>query len=148
VDGVLTDGAVFLDESGRERWKRFHVLDGMAVVIAREHGLCVAWISGRQSPVVAARGAELGVRHIFQGVEDKKEALLRIQTLEGVSADQTVYIGDDINDLPAFEYARVRAAVANAHPDLKKAANWVLQTPGGWGALREVVDAVIAARKT
>jgi YrbI family 3-deoxy-D-manno-octulosonate 8-phosphate phosphatase len=146
VDGVLTDGTVLLDEGGKERFKRMNVLDGMAVVIAREHGLRIAWVSGRHSSAVSARAADLGVHHILQGVPDKGETLARIQDLEGLGADQTVYIGDDVNDLPAFERARVKAAVASAHPDLRRVANWILTTAGGKGALREVVDAVIAAK--
>lgn len=147
VDGVLTDGSIFVNSSGTEVFKHFHVWDGMAAVKASQNGLRVAWISSRHSPAVAARAAELGVPYVFQGVTDKGGVLARIQELEGLSVDQTAYIGDDINDFAAFDRSRVKVAVANAHPDLKKAANWVLTLPGGHGALREVVDAVIAAKK-
>ncbi|MHA2642422.1 MAG: KdsC family phosphatase [bacterium JZ-2024 1] len=146
VDGVLTDGGIYVDASGREVFKHFHVLDGMAVVKARENGLRVAWISGRQSPAVTARAADLGIPYVFQGVPDKKEVLARIQEMEGLGIQETAYIGDDTNDLSAFERAQVKVAVATAHPDLKARANWVLATAGGRGALREVVDTVVAAK--
>lgn len=135
-----------MDASGREVFKHFHVLDGMAVVKARENGLRVAWISGRQSPAVTARAADLGIPYVFQGVPDKKEVLARIQEMEGLGIQETAYIGDDTNDLSAFERAQVKVAVATAHPDLKARANWVLATAGGRGALREVVDTVVAAK--
>ena len=146
VDGVLTDGRVYIGPRGEELMKAFHVQDGLGIVWARERGLRIAWVSARASPILVERARELGVHHLFQGVPDKKEAVLKICALEGVTPEEVAYIGDDENDLPVFEVVGFRVAVADAHPRLREQANWILERAGGRGALREVIDAVLKAR--
>jgi 3-deoxy-D-manno-octulosonate 8-phosphate phosphatase (KDO 8-P phosphatase) len=149
VDGVLTDGritwGVSMDGALHEM-KSFDVKDGLGISLALAAGLQIAWITGRQSPLVERRAQELGVTHLCQGARDKRAVLgVLIQRL-GLSSEQVLYIGDDLNDLPAFAAAGTRVAVADAVDALKSAADWVTAAAGGRGAVREVIDGVLSAQ--
>jgi 3-deoxy-D-manno-octulosonate 8-phosphate phosphatase (KDO 8-P phosphatase) len=147
VDGVLTDGRLFISPEG-EQFKVFHVRDGSGIVAALRAGLTVAIVSGRDSAAVNARAAELGIRHVRQGVADKGRELESLQRDLGVSAEQTACVGDDTPDLPMLAGAGLAVAVADAHPALKSVAHWITDSPGGHGAVREVCDLLLSAAAT
>ena len=145
VDGVLTDGTIIVGPDGGE-WKRFHVRDGLGIVAALRAGLLVAFVSGRRSPAVAARARELGITADRQGIKDKATEMRSLQASLGVSHSDTLFLGDDVVDLPAFAESGVAVAVGDAHPRAKKAADAAGAPPGGAGAAREVIEAVLLAR--
>jgi 3-deoxy-D-manno-octulosonate 8-phosphate phosphatase (KDO 8-P phosphatase) len=144
VDGVLTDGTILLGSG--EELKSFHVRDGLGLQRLMSAGIEVAVISGRRSAAVARRMAELGVHHVFQGVDDKLAVLERLQSTLGLDAGEIAVVGDDLPDLPPMRAAGLAVAVADAHADVKAAAHWITETPGGRGAVREVADRLLADR--
>ena len=113
VDGVLTDGGIYYDTTG-ECMKRFHVRDGLGIRMLQEVGVQVAVLSGRDSASLQKRVADLGVSHALYGAKDKGAACLRLMEFAGVSKEETVCIGDDSIDLPAFAVCRFSYAVADA----------------------------------
>ncbi len=139
VDGVLTDGGIYLDEGGTE-WLRFSVRDGQGIVRWLASGRTCVWVSARASPAIVARASRLGVCDLLLGVKDKKKALEEFLSSRGYRWDDVVYIGDDLVDLEAVREAGLGVAVADAVPALKRAARYVTSAPGGRGAVREVVD--------
>ncbi|ROR29762.1 KdsC family phosphatase [Inmirania thermothiophila] len=145
VDGVLTDGRLYVDEAGRET-KAFHVRDGHGIKLAHRAGIAVALVSGRRSGAVDARAAELGIGHVCAGVEDKAAALARLCRETGIDAAAAACVGDDVVDLPMMAAAGLAVAVADAHPAVLARAHWVTSRPGGAGAVREVCDLLLAAR--
>jgi len=144
VDGVLTDGTILLG-SGVEL-KSFHVRDGLGLQRLMGAGIEVAVISGRRSAAVARRMAELGVHHVFQGVEDKLAVLERLRSSLGLEKREIAVVGDDLPDLPPMRAAGLAIAVADAQAEVKAAAHWVTETAGGRGAVREVADRLLAVR--
>ena len=144
VDGVLTDGRLFISSEGEE-FKVFHVRDGSGIVAAQRAGVTVAIISGRDSAAVNRRAAELGIRHVRQGVADKGRELEALLRDLGLTAADAACVGDDTPDLPMLEIAGLAVAVADAHPALKAAAHWTTSSPGGHGAVREVCDLLLSA---
>lgn len=145
VDGVLTDGRLYYGPRGEE-WKAFHVQDGLALVEARRTGLQVAVISARASVAVARRMAELGVREVHQGVTDKQAVLADLLRRLDFKPEEVAYMGDDLPDLPLLSAMGLALAPANAVGEVKSAAHWVSRASGGAGAVREAVEAILAAR--
>ncbi len=145
VDGVLTGGEIVFIDDDREA-KMFCVRDGSAMFIARLIGLKIAVITARSSKVVERRFTELPVDHLRQGEKNKVGACLDIQRQEGIADHEVAYIGDDLIDLPMLEHAGIGIAVADGHAKLIEVADWVTSTPGGRGAVREVVDDIVTAR--
>lgn len=145
VDGVLTDGRILLDGAGGE-WKAFDARDGHRLVMAAREGIRTVLITGRSSEAVARRAAELGVHRVYQGVRDKGAVFERFLAEEGVAAEETAYCGDDLVDLPALRRAGLAAAVGDAVPEVRSAADWVASARGGRGAVRELVEFVLAAQ--
>jgi len=145
VDGTLTDGGVVYADDGSEG-KRFHIHDGLGVVLAGFVGLRIAWITGRSSPVVERRARELGVEHLLQGVRDKGGALATLAVRLGVAPDAVAYMGDDLNDLPALRVAGVALAPADACAEVKSVAHFVAPRAGGAGAVRDTIEAILRAR--
>jgi 3-deoxy-D-manno-octulosonate 8-phosphate phosphatase (KDO 8-P phosphatase) len=145
VDGVLTDGTLLLGADGAEH-KNFHVHDGFGLVLLLEHGLQLAVISSRNSPIVAERMRALGVQHVRQGVDDKHAALGDLLRDAGLGADAACFTGDDLPDLPAMQSAGLGIAVADAHPLVRAGADWVTSRPGGRGAVREVCELLLRAQ--
>ena len=143
VDGVLTDGRIYLDGRGREL-KVFDTKDGHGIRKAAAAGVTVIWISGRTSPATASRARELGVAHCFQGVRDKRSRLEAVRRRLRIAPDETAAIGDDEPDIPMFEAAGFSACPADAMPAAKKAADVVLKRPGGHGAVREFIERILA----
>ncbi|RKJ80280.1 HAD family hydrolase [Pyramidobacter sp. CG50-2] len=144
VDGTLTDGSVFIDAAGNE-FKRFDIQDGMGMALFRKAGGKVAWISGRFSAVTELRARELHVDFLANGVAEKLSVLRKIAAEAGVTAGEVIFIGDDVNDRECVRWAGLGVAVANAVPALKASASHVTQRSGGSGAIREVVDMVLAS---
>lgn len=142
VDGVLTDGKLYYGADG-EMLKAFHVRDGLGIRLALEAGIEVAVISGRASPATATRLRELGVRHVTLACADKRPVLEALQRQLGVDRAATAVIGDDTPDLPMMSAAGLKIAVADAHADLKRQADWITSAKGGRGAVREVCDALL-----
>jgi len=146
VDGVLTDGRLFYGPKG-ELLKAFHVRDGHGIKQVAAAGISVAIISGRKSAAVVQRARGLGIRHVTQGATDKLAALRRLAKARKVSLEECVCVGDDTPDAPILEAAGLGIAVADAHEDALAVADLVTTRPGGHGAVREVCDWLMAARK-
>lgn len=144
VDGVLTDGRLYLSADGEEL-KVFHVRDGSGLVAVQRIGVTVAIISGRDSPAVARRAGELGIRHVYQGVSDKGAQLDRLAAELAVTLEETACVGDDTPDAPMLRRAGLAIGVADAHPALLAAAHWVTPSKGGRGAVRDVCDLLLSA---
>lgn len=145
VDGVLTDGGIYYDASG-ECLKRFHVRDGLGIRLLEESGIRVAVLSGRDSATLRKRVADLGVTLHQFGVKDKAAACRELMQQAGASMEQTVCIGDDSIDLPAFKACGLSYAVADAPVYVKSQATHTLLTKGGEGAFRELADAILTAQ--
>jgi 3-deoxy-D-manno-octulosonate 8-phosphate phosphatase (KDO 8-P phosphatase) len=146
VDGVLTDGRLYYGPKG-EMLKAFHVRDGHGIKQVAAAGITVAIISGRKSAAVLRRAKELGIRHVTQGAADKLAALRKLANARGVSLDECLCVGDDTPDAPILAAAGVGIAVADAHEDALAVADLVTTRAGGQGAVREVCDWLLAARK-
>jgi 3-deoxy-D-manno-octulosonate 8-phosphate phosphatase (KDO 8-P phosphatase) len=145
VDGVLTDGRLYFGARG-EALKVFHVRDGHGIVQLRRAGVEVAVISGRRSPMVTVRCRELGMRHVHQGVSDKLRVFRRLCTRLRVAPGACAAVGDDLPDLPLLRAVAMSFAVADAHPQVRRAADRVTRAGGGRGAVREVCDHLLARR--
>ena len=145
VDGVLTDGTLFIDEQGRE-YKAFHARDGYGIKLLRQHGIAVAVISGRNSPSVALRMQSLGIEAVFQGVENKLEPFQELLQRLNLQPWQTAHVGDDLLDLPLLQRVGLAIAVNDAHPGVLPHIDWRTMRPGGRGAVREVCDVLLHAQ--
>ena len=146
VDGVMTDGRLRYGPDG-EIEKSFHVRDGYGIKAVLTAGIAVAVISGRDSPAVQQRCRELGIRHLYQGIENKGATLSELLTMLGLQSRQCACVGDDMPDVALFERAGLAIAVADAHPQALAAAHRRTRLSGGGGAVREVCDWLIAARR-
>jgi len=145
VDGVLTDGTIEFTADGDET-KRFHIADGLGIKLALHAGLLVAWISGRKSSAVARRADELGVTRLIAGASNKSQALAELIGGHALSQRNVAYIGDDLNDLPAYSVVGVKFAPSSAVTEIKAVADFVTQREGGRGAVREVCDMILKAQ--
>ena len=145
VDGVLTDGGLYVADDGKPM-KKFHVRDGLGIKLAQRAGLEVAVLTGKVSEVVCHRMAELGIQHFIQGSKDKGADVVTIGAMAGVPLAQAAYVGDDLIDLPVFAKVGYPVAVADAVAEVKDAAVFVTQTRGGRGAAREAIEHVLKAR--
>ncbi len=143
MDGVLTDGRIYLDGRGHEL-KVFDTKDGHGMRKASAAGITLCWISGRSSPATARRARELGVPYCYQGVRDKRARLEAVLRRLGLSGAQTASIGDDEPDIPMFEATGLSACPADAVPAARRAATVVLKSAGGRGAVREFIELILA----
>jgi 3-deoxy-D-manno-octulosonate 8-phosphate phosphatase (KDO 8-P phosphatase) len=146
VDGVMTDGGIYVDAKGGIA-KRFHVHDGLGIKLAQAAGLEIAVISGLDSPAVAARIKELGIAEYHPGYHHKVPVLKDICARRSVSLEQTAYLGDDWVDAGPMKVVGLPMAVANAQPEIVDLALWVSCAAGGQGAVREAVRFVLGAKK-
>jgi 3-deoxy-D-manno-octulosonate 8-phosphate phosphatase (KDO 8-P phosphatase) len=146
VDGVLTDGGVWWGPNGEE-WKRFSFADIMGVSLARKAGLIVALISGEDSPLVDRFAKRMGITDVAKGCKDKAAAVRRLAEQHGLALADICFMGDDVNDLPAMEIVGVAAAPADAQPAVLRRAVFIATRGGGKGAVRELLDAVLASRQ-
>lgn len=146
VDGVLTDGGVWWGPGGEE-WKRFCFADIMGVSRARKAGILITLISGEDSPLVDRFAEKLGIADVEKGCKDKAGALRRFAAKVALDLSEICFMGDDINDVPAMNIAGLSAAPANAQPPARDCAAFIANSNGGNGAVRELVEAVLAARQ-
>ena len=145
VDGVMTDGGIYVDARG-EVTKRFHVHDGLGIKAAQAAGLSVAVISGLDSPAVAARMRELGIEEYHPGHYRKVGVLEGILARAGLAPHQAAFLGDDWVDAGPMELVGLPMAVADAQPEILDLALWVSRRGGGQGAVREAVRYILAAK--
>ncbi|HJZ57845.1 MAG TPA: HAD hydrolase family protein [Gemmataceae bacterium] len=139
VDGVLTDGGIVYADNGVEL-KRFHVRDGSGLKLWQLAGKRAVIVSGRSSPAVEVRAAELGVSPVLQGRADKLTAFEAVLGETGLRAEQVCAIGDDLPDLPVLRRCGLAVAVADACPEVRAAADYVTTAPGGQGAVRDAIE--------
>lgn len=142
IDGVLTDGKLYIGPNGEET-KTNYVRDGLGIKMMLKAGLQVAVISGRPSEAMRNRLTWLGVQHIALDTEDKEPAYLRMCKEMGLSDEQCAHMGDDVPDLPLMRRVGLSLSVADGHPRALAAAHWVSQYTGGHGAVREAVDLIL-----
>lgn len=145
VDGVMTDGRLLFGAGGDEL-KAFHTLDGLGLKQLMAAGVTVAVITGRSSPLTRRRMTDLGIRHLLQGRDDKKTALLEIAASLELEPEQLGYIGDDLPDLGAIRYAGLGVTVPNGHWFVRQQADYCTRAGGGEGAVRELTDLILSAR--
>ena len=145
VDGVLTDGRLYLGNDGNEL-KAFHIRDGHGIKMLLESGVEIAIISGRHAASVERRLSDLGIRHAYLGVHDKLAAFHSLLARLGLTAEQVAYVGDDLIDLPVMTQVGLAIAVQDADPFVKQHAHWQTPSPGGRGAARDVCELLLEAR--
>ena len=145
VDGVLTDGRLYLGNDGNE-YKAFHIRDGHGIKMLLETGVDVAIISGRHAASVERRMMDLGIRHVALGVQDKLAAFNSLLARLDLTADQVAFVGDDLIDLPVMSRVGLAIAVQDADPFVKQHAHWQTPSPGGRGAARDVCELLLEAR--
>jgi len=147
VDGVLTDGAIIIDSRGVET-KRFDVRDGLGVALLIRSGITVGFITGRSSEIVRRRAKELGVRIVYQGVQDKADVYNEIKRKTGFTDGQIAFVGDDLVDLPIMRQVGLAVAVQDSWPGLKPKVDYVTRAKGGRGAVREVSELLLKAQNS
>lgn len=147
VDGVMTDGGLYLSDSGEE-FKRFNSLDGHGMKMLQASGVEVAIITGRTSRCVAARAADLGITHVFQGVQNKREAMVGLLDRLKLSRDAAAYMGDDVVDLTVMRHVGLSICVPESPRLVREHAGYVTQCRGGHGAVREACELIMSAQGT
>ena len=145
VDGVLTDGSIFISPAG-EVFKGFNAKDGMGISCALRSGLKIAIITGRQSPIVQRRCEELGISLLLQGVKDKRLALQQMGQELGLVREEIAYMGDDLNDIPAFKASGLNMVPADACLEILPLADIITTAKGGHGAVREAITMILVAQ--
>jgi 3-deoxy-D-manno-octulosonate 8-phosphate phosphatase (KDO 8-P phosphatase) len=145
VDGVLTDGSLYIGDDGQE-YKAFHSRDGHGIKMLLHQGVEIAVITGRTSQVVEHRMKNLGISHVYQGKLEKLPAFQELIQKLGVSEEQTAYVGDDVVDLPVMRRVGLAIAVQDAHPLVRQHSHWQTPNPGGRGAARDVCELIMEAR--
>ena len=145
VDGVLTDGRLYLGNDGNE-YKAFHIRDGHGIRMLLDAGVEVAIISGRHAASVERRMADLGIRHAYLGVQDKLAAFDNLLVRLGLTVDQVAFVGDDLIDLPVMSRVGLAIAVRDADPFVKQHTHWQTPSRGGRGAARDVCELLLEAR--
>lgn len=147
VDGVLTDGRLYIGDNGVE-YKAFYSRDGYGMRMLMDSGIDIGVITGRNSELVADRMSALGVTHVYQGRREKLPALEELCKASGLKPGQIAFVGDDVMDLPVMLRTGLAVAVADAHPLVLEHAHWQTPSPGGRGAARDVCEFVMRARGT
>ncbi len=145
VDGVLTDGSLFIGDDGQE-YKAFNSRDGHGIRMLQECGVRAAILTGRQSEVVRHRTRDLGIELVMQGHRDKRPAFRALLQETGLTPEVIAYVGDDVVDLPVMKQVGLAIAVADAHPLVLEHADWVTRARGGRGAGRDVCEFLLRAR--
>lgn len=145
VDGVLTDGGLWYGPEG-ELIKRFHVRDGLGLRLLQQSGLEIAFLSGGRGGAVDVRAQQLGIRHCLLNVRDKPVALAQLQQELNMSRTQTLFLGDDLNDLAVRSQVQLLVAPADAARPFRQRAHLVLGTKGGNGAVRELSEQLLRSR--
>ena len=147
VDGVLTDGRLWYGPDG-ESFKVFHAADGHGLKMLAASGVHIALLSGRRSAAVERRGAELGIAHVLQGIEDKRPAFERLLAQVGVSAEAAGFMGDELVDLPVMTRCGFACAPPEAPAFVRRHAHYLTRAPAGGGAVRELCELLMQAQGT
>lgn len=147
VDGVLTDGSLFMSDDGQE-YKAFYSRDGHGLKMLQHSGVEVGIITGRTSKVVEHRAAELGIKHLFQGSQEKLATYLDLVEKFNLNPQEIAFVGDDVVDLPIMLQTGLAVAVQDAHHLIKQHADWVTPSRGGRGAARELCEMIMYAQGT
>jgi 3-deoxy-D-manno-octulosonate 8-phosphate phosphatase (KDO 8-P phosphatase) len=142
VDGVLSDGKIYLSNSGEEI-KSFNIQDGLGIKLLQRNGVAVAIITGRSSRIVDQRAEELGIEHVIQGRSDKLVALLQLIDGMELSLEEVAYMGDDLPDLAAIKACGLGLTVSDANPVVQQHADWVSSCRGGDGAVRQACELIL-----
>lgn len=147
VDGVLTDGSLYLGDDGQE-YKAFNSLDGHGMKMLKNSGVELAIITGRSSKVVTLRAHNLGITHLYQGVHDKLQAFHELTEKLGIRFEQCAFMGDDVIDLPAMRRCGLAVTVPQAPELVQRHAHYVTRREGGRGAARETCELIMQAQNT
>ena len=147
VDGIMTDGGLYLSDSGEE-FKRFNSLDGHGLKMLKASGVELAIITGRTSRCVELRAKNLGIAHVYQGVEKKWDAMRALLAQLGLAPENAAFMGDDVVDLPAMNHVGMAFSVPGAPQIVRDRAHYITQRNGGHGAVREVCEFLMAAQGT
>lgn len=143
IDGTLTDGKIYLSEKGDE-YKAFSVKDGMGIKLLQKAGVEVAIITNKTSKIVERRATDLGIKEVYQGINDKKECLLMIMKKFNIKPEEVAYAGDDITDLECMRLAKESLAPNDAMEINKKTATFVSAFNGGDGAIRDFIEYLLS----
>lgn len=146
VDGVLTDGKIYISDTGIES-KCFNIQDGLGLKLLLKNGIKIAVISGRKSPATKKRLLDLGIKHSYFGVTEKLKAFNTLKKQLRIKNENIACMGDDLPDLPIMQQVAFSVAVANAVQEVRKLADYVTKTKGGEGAVREVCDIFLNSKK-
>ena len=147
VDGVLTDGRIFIRDDGEEI-KSFHTLDGHGLKMLQASGVQTAVVTGRDAPSVGIRVKQLGINYYFKGISDKRAAYEELRAKAGVEEGECAFVGDDVVDLPVMVRCGLPVAVPDAHWFALQHAAYITKHAGGAGAVREVCDLIMRAKGT
>lgn len=145
IDGVMTDGRLYFSPEG-DHLKAFFSRDGLGIKLLARSGVKIAIITGRDSPIVTRRAANLGIELVRQGVEDKRAAMTELLAGENLDFTQCGYMGDDLIDLPVLRACGFAACVPDAHALVRQHADYVARAPAGAGAVREVCEMILRAQ--
>ena len=147
VDGVLTDGTVYVGESGEEL-KAFNILDGLGLKMLGASGVATALLSGRKSRMVALRAKEMGISHVLQGIEDKLDAYRHLLRKLRLAEEDASFMGDDLPDMPVLRRCGLAFSVPDAPEIVRSHVHYVTRARGGHGAAREACEFLMRARGT
>ncbi len=145
VDGVMTDGGIYVDDNGMS-YRKFNAQDGMGIRLIQNSGCEIAFISGADNKSVDSRAKSLDIKYVFTKIKRKKVALTNLQKKLSVKPEETIYLGDDINDIAVIDYVRLFISPSNSHQSCLKKADWVGSKTGGNGFIREFADLFCLAR--
>lgn len=145
IDGVMTDGRLYFGPEG-DFCKAFFSRDGLGLKLLAKSGVKIAIITGRDSPIVTQRAANLGIGLVMQGIEDKRAAMASLLHRENLAFDQCGYMGDDLIDLPLLKACGFSTSVPDCHPLLRQHVCHVTRAPAGAGAVREVCELILHAQ--
>ncbi len=145
VDGVLTDGRIYVDDHGHE-FKAYSAQDGQGLKLLLHAGLQVGWITGSKAPGVTHRARQIGIQHVVQGAEDKVTPWERLRAELRLPAAACAHIGDDLPDVPLFNRCGLAVAVPHAPAAVRARAHYVTRNDGGRGAVRELCELILAAQ--
>lgn len=146
VDGTLTDGKIYLSKDG-ELIKAFNIKDGMIIAHLPQYHIIPVVITGRESEILLRRCKELGIKEVYQGVQNKIDKLKKILKKFSCKTEEAAYIGDDINDLECMQACNLIGAPADAVDEVKSIADFISQYNGGEGAVREFIEHIIKINK-
>lgn len=147
VDGVMTDGGMYYGENGEE-FKKFNTRDGQGIALLHEAGIKTAIVTRERTNIVERRAAKLGIKEVHQGIKDKMVVVESLLKRIGLGPDDVCYIGDDLGDVSVLGYVGFAVTVADALPCAKERAHYITRLKGGEGAVREVCDLILTARRS